>query len=222
MNRNEVLSETRAMADATNSTRWSDPQILRLLDTAFKREWARILNANRYYRIGTRAVSPVNGRFAVSALDGGSGDSAERFYRIIGVHDGDNLFRGAELVDNLLTPTLGPQGSSLFRQFWRVGSEIEVHPPGGSLSIVVNHTPQLPTLLAGGSSTVVFPEGYESVLLLETAAYMLVKGGAETREASDLKVLAEEIRGEMLADLARITTDPQEFRHGDSRYDWAG
>lgn len=213
------------MADATSSARWTDATITILLNSTFKREWSRILQANRNYRVGTRTVTlNSSGQFAFSALESGSGDSLEKFYKIIGVHNGDAIYAPAELRDNLLTATMGTGMATGYRTFWRVGDYVQCHPwsSGESITVVVNHLPPLPGNLSTDDTAVTFPDGYEAVLIYETAAHMLMKGGAETDASADLKAIAEEVRSDMLADIARVTTDPTTMRYADERTSWAG
>lgn len=224
LTRTEYLREIRAMADATSSARWTDATITVLLNSVFKREWSRILNANRYYRVGERTVTlDASGRFALSSLTSGSGNTVETFYKIIGVNNGEAIYAPAELRDNMLTASLG-QVSAAQRTFWRVGSEVQCYPytSGESIDVVVNYLPCLPGSLSSDSDTVDYPEGYETVLIYETAAAMLMKGGAETDASADFKAIAEEVRGDMLADISRMTTDPTQMRYNDSSIDWAG
>lgn len=213
------------MADATSSSRWTDATITVLLNSVFKREWARLLSANRYLRVGERSVTlSATGQFTIASLDSGSGNTLEKFFKIIGVHNGDAIYAPAELRDNLLTATMGDGQMYTSRQFWRMGDSVQVYPwsSGESLTVVVNHLPQLPGALAQDSDAVTFPDGYESVLIYEVAAAMLMKGGAETDAAADLKAIAEEVRADMLADASRLTTDPTTMRYADERHHWAG
>ena len=223
MTRDDLVAQTRHVADAESDGRWPGANILLGLNLVFRREWRNILNANRYYRVGTRTVTPASdGTFALSSLTTGSGDSTETFYRVLSVARGQNVYQEIQHMD--VAVLVGGGGESWAHQSWfRTGDYIQVVPISvDACTVIVNHLPPLPSTLATGSSTVVYPAGYEEVLTYETAALMLSKGGTETEAASFLKQLAEEMRRDMLADVARISTNPLQVVYPDSRTEWSG
>ena len=193
-----------------------------LLRVVLRREWRHLLNANPTYRWGQRTVTTdANGRIAIADLDSGSADSQELFYRVLALSVNDKLYKQGEFRDYpLITPsnnyaeelTYIPQGDSL--QLIPVESGI-------TATVWVNHTPTPIDELASDTSLVTFPKGYEILPCYEAAGLILTKGGTETGAAADLLAVAEELRGDMLADTRR-TTNPLAFRYGDTRGEWAG
>ena len=214
-------------ADAFGSRRWDTStglsgEVDQVLGTVHWKEWRRILNANRYYRFGTRAPvsNATTGRYLLSDLDSGSADSLEKLYRVIGFTI-DNIVYSQVSQDKYL---LGEANNSAARVYWREGSNLMALPKelGKVASVFVNHLPQRIDALATDASEVVFPEGYEEILALESAAMLMIKGGAETNEAQSFRNLAEELRQEMLQDITRDSTKPMRFEPDDSSAVWGG
>lgn len=220
--RDELVTEIRALADAENETRWSNTTVLRHLDIVFDREWSRILAADPFYNVSSVSVTPdSNGVVARSAITGGTGDSLQRLYRIIGVVDGRTRFTKGDLDENLLTTDYGPQGTTLYR-YWRKGSNLILYPPPASATVTFSYRPQLPKALSSGDVTVTFPEPFEMLLAYGTAAQMLAKGGSETGASAELNALAEPIRDDLLADLSRDETEPTTWKYSDDPSQWMG
>src|SRR3990167_965103 len=74
--------------DATSSSRWdatpgTGGEIDPILSHVFDREWRTILTHAPSVRIGTRTpTSNASGRYALSDLNSGSGDTLQRLFRI--------------------------------------------------------------------------------------------------------------------------------------------
>lgn len=222
--RDELVTEIRSLADAENDTRWTATTVLRHLDVAFDREWARILQADPYYRVQTLTPAvDANGIIAQSALSTGSGDSERRFYRVIGVTAGKRRYSPSSLDENVLTLEADANYEAGARIYWWQGTDLVLWPrPGDTATVLVNHRPTLPSALSSGTATITFPSPYELILAYEAAASMLAKGGAETQASADLKAFAEGIRDDLLADLSRREIQPMMWRYPDSRADWGG
>lgn len=225
MNRDTYVTEIKAAADATGSQRWTPATILLALDAVYQREWERIFGNSPYARVAARSVLvDSDGRIARSALDSGTGDARERFYRIIGLTVGEFVYKQALLSDNILTQSLEYQTESSARIYWRQGDFYHLWPKsnGSTATATVNHFPQLPSLLTNGSSELTWFEGYEIIPILESAAVMLNKGGTESGAGEPLKALADEFRDSLLARLSRESLEPIAWQYSDSRADWAG
>lgn len=225
MTRDEYITEIRHHADAESDGRWPVTRVMRMFDTVMRREWRNLINANRYLRTALRTPTVTNGRFAVADLTQGVGDAQEIFYRVIGVYVGTRPYQEVQPVDLLTIQTDGATAAVWGHETWhRNGDYIYVVPQNvdGTLNVLVNHLPPLPSALSGGTVEVAFPEGYEQVPALETAAMLLAKGGTETEATRDLKSLAEEMRRDMLSDLTRISTNPVQMRYPDRAEEWGG
>lgn len=221
MTRDDMVTEIRHHADAESEGRWAPERVLTALNVVMQREWRNILNSNRYYRTAVRTVTPNSaGEVALTALNSGSGDTLQTLYRILAVYDGDLVYKEIEPLDAVLL-TGGGGESWAYRCWYRSGENIKVIPaPQSTINVLVNYLPPLPSTLTGGTVELTYPLGYEQVPALETAAILLSKGGTETEAASYLKGLAEEIRRDMLSDIARTSTNPLQVRYGDSRSEW--
>ncbi len=226
--RSTLLADAREFADATGSTRWLDPLVLRVADLVFRREWSGILNANKMYRAAVRTPALTldstlgRGSFDLSALNSGAGDTLQTFYRIIAVR-ADRMTYQLDALDRIPGAMTTINSLALASPaYWVVGTTVSLSPARASTapSVLVNYTPVAPSLLADSASTVEFPAGYESILSMELGALLLAKGGAETQASRDLKFLADEARGDMLADVARFTTNPNTVQHGDTASEW--
>lgn len=216
--------------DAVSSGRWdttagSSGEVDQVLGFIFDREWRRILNANPFYRTNrVQPTSDASGLYSISALSTGSGDTAKRFYRIIGVVINEAVYEEVTKKNYIL-------GSSLnigYRVWYRDGDQIATLPVeqnktlSGNEGFHVNWIPTRIDNLAADDSNVDFPDGYEEILCLEAAAFLLAKGGAETDTTAAFRALAESLRQEMLADIQRFSIAPMRTQYPDSPYDWAG
>ena len=220
---------TRALnrADANGSGRWdttagSGGEVDQLGAVVFDREWRRILNANNTYKFNTVTITSdaVTGRYPIGSLTTGSADAIKRFYRIIGVRIDDVMYEEVPFKEWTLAETLAMAP----RVWWYEGDNIMALPKALSKAgvFLVNYIPCRLDSLSSESVPVDFPDGYEDVLVLEWAKHILMKGGAETQEALMLGALAEELRVDMLQDIARRSTNPLRMRYSDSAWDWAG
>ena len=221
--RTTYMDQTRAQADARQSDRWSDPDVRYVLGMVHAREWKRLLNANNVLRVGTRTVAQdINGQFTVASLDGGSGDSQERFYRVLSLVQDVRLYAEMRFTEAPTAATTG--GYSSARRWYRTGDLIQCLPVenGASMTVTVNHLPTPIDQLSSDAAAAVFPRDYEMIVAWETAAAMLMKGGAESDAAQDLQQLAEQMRGDMLGDLARQSVAPMQMQYPDRATEWAG
>lgn len=211
------------MADAVDADRWdatAGGEVDIHIGTAMDREWKRLLNANPYYRIGRRTpTSDSDGYYLVSDLDSGSGDGKERLYRVIAFSVDDTVYEETQLDKYLFPSTSSPQPQYLW---YFEGAKIMALPKTASqaATVVVNHIPVRFENLANDNSTVVFPDGYENILVCMAAALLLVKGGAEAGASQVLEIQAEELRNEMLQDIMRRSINPVRMRYADSAWDW--
>ena len=222
MTRDELVADARHVADAESDGRWPGPTIIRAADLVLRREWRNILNANRNYRIARRTHTPTSeGLIALSDLSSGTGDSAQVFYRVLGLSRGSVVYKEIDQMDVVVTAS--GHGEQWGYQSWcRAGDNLLVLPMNtDSVVELVNHHPPLPSNLVGGSSTVVYPVGYEQILTYEIAAMMLSKGGTETEASAQLKTFAEEWRRDMLEDIKRTSTNATQIAYSDSSGEWS-
>lgn len=221
--RDRYVEETRALADAEDSDRWTSTTVLGLLRVVLRREWRHLLNANATYRWAERGVATdADGRIDIDDLDSGTGDAQQQLYRVLGLAVNDKLYKEGRFRDYPLVVPTNNYAEEL-TYIWQ-GEQIQLIPAEAGITarVWVNHTPTPIDELADGSSLVTFPRGYEMVPCYEAAGLMLTKGGAESGAAGDLIAVAEQLRADMLADLARRSTNPLSFQYGDSRGEWGG
>lgn len=216
--------------DAVSSGRWditagSTGEVDQIMGFIFDKEWRRILSANSFYR--TNKIQPTadaNGQFAISGLTTGTGDTAKRFYRILGVVVNAQVYQEVTKDQYLLAPDMNIG----YRLWFRDGDNISILPvePNKVLSGLdgfhVNWFPTRIDNLSADGVAVDFPDGYEEILVLETAAWLLAKGGSETDTTGEFRAMATPLRDDMLADIQRISIAPMRMKHTDYSYDWAG
>lgn len=226
MNRSEFVAAVAAYLDGEGSNRWTPRLILDAGGMVMTNEWSDLLNANKAMRYGLRVVTPdAFGRVAFSALDAGAGDTAENFYRVLGgFTDGARVWTETDVsalpVLSFLSGAPPPQSPC----FVQTGEQFQLLPAvvGTPLTVAVSHTPASIALLSGDLSTIVFPRGYEYILVWVTAGTLLLKGGAESQAGADLMSLADGARKNMLGDMARRTTGPTYAAFDDAAASWAG
>jgi len=219
MSRGALLTLTEEMADAVGSSRWGATLKRQLLGEVHWREWRDLLNVNRMLRVAKRTVTTdAEGQFAKAALNSGSGDATEKYYRLLSIRAGNRFYQQAQYEEYPLSPTIVLQPNV----WYEYGDKVQVIPssPVTELEVVVNHLPQRADLLVDDSSLVVFPDSYELILAYETAASMLTKGAAETQLANELRGSAMALRDRMGQDLARRSQHPLRMRAADDPADW--
>lgn len=222
--RTQLVTLTEEAIDGVSSDRWGSTLKQQVLSTIYGRGWRRILQANRAYRWGRRSATlDSDGRITVASLDSGSGDTAERFYKLLAAAkvDTNQRYRVAEFMDDPLRTLVHPTFPSF--EVWRQGDNFQFTPVEAvSVYCWVNHLPTRLKDMAGDSSTIVWPgdDDYVPILAYEAGAFLLGKGGAEAGAAQTLSVMAEDLWGDLLADVARVSTDPLFVQASDSSSDW--
>lgn len=199
----------------------SNTLIRPIVDAVFRRGWSRLLKANRSYRWAKRTVTTdATSRVTIASLDGGTGDTLERAFKILAVAEGTIRYTPAEFMDDPLAEAATP--GALRYTFERQGDSILFLPirAGTALSVWVNHIPQRPSQLTSDSALIVWPEDYEMILVYEAAARMAAKGAAETGITDWFQRLADDLWEDCLGDIARFTTDPLTMGASDLAADW--
>ena len=220
----QLISDTRQFMDAAGSARWTDTLIKTVLDNVFDQEWSNILNAAPYYTFSSVTVTPnASGIIDLTSLDSGSGDTKKTAYRILGMNDGNYLYRETRFQDVPLATTTNYL-PTYPRLFYRVGSQVQILPAATQplLNITVNTKPPVITDLATDASTITFPPSNHLIVAYGAAASLLQKGGAEPEAAAILKRQADEDRASMLDDLRRMTINPTFMAYPDLSWEWAG
>lgn len=222
--RAQAMDNTREMMDARNSQRWSDAFVRTALGIASSGEWSGILKANPYFRFAQRSVTTdTDGQFAYTDLNSGSGDSAENWYRILSISDGNSfVYRQTAFMSVPLATTTNYQ-TTYDRLWYDAGDDVQILPVSASLAltVVVNHTPPRVDQLSADTIAIDFPDGHETILWLEAAAYLLSKGGAENDAAQTMRAMAQDARESMYADISRRAARPAFLQFSDSAEDWA-
>lgn len=216
--RDQLVANTKEFMDAEFSVRWSPTVVQAVCNAVHDGEWSEILTAAPTYTFAQRSVtSDSNGQVTLTDLNSGTGDSQQLWYRILTVDDGTNVYGETRFQDVPLAR------GTIERGYYLVGDILQLLPRQAvALTVSVNYKPTSVSALASGASIVTFPENSEWLLAYEAAATLLLKGGAESGAAADLKRLAEGERSRMLNDLRRRTINPTRLSYPDGRSDWAG
>lgn len=214
--RDEVALMTRQQADAEDSSRWTDDEVLAAVDVTFRREWDNILASAPYARTNVvTATTDANGLLAFTALTTGSGDTAKVFHNLIQLSDGVNIYEETRI--DMVPPTV----SASRKLYYTTGTEFQILPSGVySMRAVVNWRPVAPLDLVDGDSDVDFPADGLTLLAMAGAALLLAKGGTETSEAAALLNLSSQLREDMLMSIRRRTNMPKFMRYPDSGKQW--
>lgn len=213
------------LMDATGNDRWDQTpngEVDRAIGVAQSREWRRVLEANPYARF-TKATFPKNGNgripLALLNTENGvlTGDAVVSWYRLLSVSDGFRQFE-QQTYRNFA----GAEAAGAFTFVWyQEGDHLMSLPQeGASLIIAYNHLPTVQHQLAGEASEFVFPDLFEDVPLLEAAAFLLAKGGAETGATVELKGLAREMREELLLSQRRLGLTGYSIVNVDNAREW--
>jgi hypothetical protein len=219
-----LIDETREYMDAESSPRWKESTVKAVLNSVFDAEWSNILNAAPYYTFSQRLLATdANGQIAFSAMNSGSGDTQQNMYRILSVNDGSVLYTETSFQSVPLATTTNYL-PTYPRLYYVAGQAIQLLPvaTGTSVYVAVNYKPTPLSELAGITSTIDFPPNAEYIIIWAAAAQLLLKGGAESRAASDLKRLADDEREALLDDIRRRTINPTRMAYPDQKYEWGG
>lgn len=216
------VTRVRQTADMVGAVSdWPTEYVLDLGTNVLRAEWEKILRVAPYRRTARRSiVVPASGRFQLSGLNAStSTDSAQWVFTILEMHDGERGLHPLEPneVWDGSDDTMGMSGYTV------TGDEVRVFgvDPGTTLRVLVNHTPQFLDLLQTDDSIIDFPDGWEPILWMETAALCLMKGGREVQQAISLKQQAEGMRQELLSqESRRFMAGPKTLTARDSRDDW--
>jgi hypothetical protein len=222
--RAQARTDALLIADAYGSQRWDATpggEVDRRLGMVHAKEWKLILNANRYYNFSMLTpTTDVNGVIPFSSLTTGTGDATQNFYRVVKVMVGNCDYQFVQGPEYLQVPN-----TALPAFVWLQSGNTMIIPNALSTTVTgvwVNWYPQRFDLLASDASIVVLPIDYDDVFAYAAAARLLSKGGAETGAAAELSAIADGMRQDILADIARVSTDPATVRYADSPWDWGG
>jgi hypothetical protein len=168
-------------------------------------------------------TTDANGQIDLDDLNGSSGDTLERWHRILHVTDGTMSFPETEFAKVPLATT-GNHSGAMGKSYYLRGNSLQVLPVASSLALTVsvNHMPQGIADLTAGSVSVEFPENSHSILAKEAASQLLMKGGAEMSAAEAWSKSAEKSRAAMLDQIRRRTMNPTMIGYPDHQLDWAG
>ena len=224
MTRDELVTLLKAKVESEGSDRWSADEYLQTLNRIFNDEWGNILDAAPYHRFAVVAVTPAaNGTFPLTALDGGSGDAEQNFYRILNVSDGNANYSETRYQDVPLATS-----SNYYPLFgygyYLAGNYVQMLPIGSgvTMQVGVNYKPTNPVDYSADTVTIDYPEHSELVIVYAAAAELLNKGGAESQAAQTLTAMADKSRMSLLDDLRRRTINPTRMAYPDGRGDWGG
>jgi hypothetical protein len=223
ISRGQLVSDIREFMDSVGSQRWSDPLIKAVANSVHDSEWSEILNAAPTYTFATRQVqSTSDGQVPFTALNGGAADSQQNWYRILSLTNGNVVYSETRFQDVPLGTTANVQ-NTYDKMYYVAGNQVQVLPAvAETLTISVNYKPTALLDLSSDNATVEYPENSHFILVWLTAAQLLLKGGAESGAAAQLRALAESERVGMLNDIRRRTINPTRLAYSDSKYDWAG
>jgi hypothetical protein len=227
--RAQVRTQVLQNADAVGSERWDSAtagaqgETDQKIGRAYDRWWARILAVNPRYRYAKRTpTTSAAGLIALSDLSSGSGDSAERYYRVLGVviaqrryefTDAPAQHEQAHAIDSGTGPYV----------WWRGGDSLYTLPAVASTVVTgvwVNHRPTAVHQLSADSVDVTFPDGYEDVANWEAAADLLMKGAEETGASIECRAMAQALGADLLADVQRDAAGPIRVQYGDDGSAW--
>jgi hypothetical protein len=219
-----LIDGTREYMDAETSSRWTDNTIKAILNSVFDAEWSNILNAAPYYTFAQRLLTTdANGQITFYDMNGGSGDTQQNMYRILSVNDGSVLYTETSF-QNVPLATTTNYLPTYPRLYYVAGQAIQLLPvaQGTPVYVTMNYKPTPLSELASVASTIEFPDNAEYIIIWAAASQLLLKGGAESRAAADLKRLADDERVALLDDIRRRTINPTRMAYPDSKYEWGG
>ena len=226
---NQLLTQVRRMMDAVGSDRWSDAELADTLSYVYDAEWSRLLQAAPYYRFQSIALTTATaGTFPLSSLNTGAGNSQKNFFRILSVNDGSVEYSETRYQDVPLGTTSAYM-PYLRKFYYLAGTNYQILPTGAvALNVVVNYKPtSLRDYVDDGATDkwdipIDWPENSEQLLVYETAARSLMKGGESIATANTFLQMANGERADFLDEARRRTINPTRMSYSDIAADWSG
>jgi hypothetical protein len=209
---------------ASLSPRWAPATVQAVLNSVFDAEWSNILNAAPYYTFSQRLLTTdADGQIPFADMNSGSGDNEKNMYRILSINDGSVLYTETSFQSVPLATTTNYL-PTYPRMYYVVGQAVQLLPvsAGTQVYVAVNYKPTPLLELASTASTIDFPPNSEYIIIWTAASQLLLKGGAESRAAADLKRLADDERKSLLDDIRRRTINPTRMAYPDQKYEWGG
>ena len=219
-----LIDSTKEYMDAESSSRWTDTTVKAVLNSVFDGEWSQILNAAPYYTFNQTTVSTdANGQIQFASLNGGSGDAGKNMYRILSINDGTSLYTETSF-QNVPLATTSSYSASYPKAYYVAGQAVQLLPvvAGTQVNVTVNYKPTALLDLASAASLCEYPDNSYFIIVWTAAAQLLMKGGAESRAATDLNKMADADRKAMLDDIRRRTINPTRMAYPDVKNDWGG
>lgn len=226
---NQLITQARRLMDAVGSDRWSDEEIADTLSYVYDAEWSRLLQAAPYYRFQTITVTPSStGIFPLSSLSTGAGNAQKNFFRILSLNDGNVEYQETRFQDVPLGTTNG-YIPYLRKMYYLAGENYQILPGAATpLNAVVNYKPTaLRDYVDDGATdkwdiSIDWPASSELLLVYETAARSLMKGGESLQTSSAFLKMAADERADFLDEIRRRTINPTRMAYPDLASDWGG
>jgi len=209
---------------ATYSTRWdfaANGEVDQTIGRMMVEEWRKLLDANPYLRVASVTLTTdANGQIAKSGLDTGAADAKVYHNKIIAMTLGNYVLEPARWSDYTRAVSAGTAPYIYFEY----GDNFQILPKlqGQSIQVDYNHVPERQDRLATDNSVIAFPDGYEDIVAMSAASYLLAKGGAEPETLSQLAALADKRRNDLIAAVGRPNAGPQRPKYADDPITWAG
>jgi hypothetical protein len=224
MTRAEFLTRVRQMSDTLQAVvDYPDAFILDLATMVHADEWRSLLDASPYYRTQEYALTLDDNRtFAWSALSSGVGNARKNVYRVLALADADGRHFTYSQPDRLWLLRNSATANTRERLWSKNGDRVQVfgESAGKTVYALVNWTPTPVGDLASDADPVDWLDEWWPVLIYETAALTLSRGGREMDEATRLIGLGDKIRQRMLASLKREASTPYIIGADDDVADW--
>ncbi len=224
MTRAEFLTRVRQMSDTLQAfADYPDDMILDLATMVHADEWRGVLDAAPYYRTQEYALTLDAARtFAWSDLSSGAGNTKKRVYRVLTLCNKEGQEFHYTQPDRLWLLRNDATASTRQRLWAKNGDRVAIFGAnaGDPVYALVNWTPTPIGDLASDADAVDWLEDWYPVLIYETAALTLSRGGREMDEATRLIGLGDKLRQRMLASIRREASTPQVLGAADDVYEW--
>lgn len=223
MTRTTYMSYVRNNMDAVSSARWSDTEVKVALGVVAGEEYQLLLGANPYFKFAQRAVTTnSSGQFAYTSLNSGSGNSAQTWFRMLAITDGNLVVYRQTSFQAVPLASTTNYDSPYEKLWYDAGDNVQILPvaSGLALTVTVNWTPTNIVDLNADSDTYDWPAGHEAVIYLGAAAFLLDKGGAETDAANIMRASAGARRDQLFQQVQRRSAGPIALGYPDVASDW--
>lgn len=201
--------------DDPSNVRWSAANLKAVISMVYDQLWGEMLEIATWLLSYTDAVTSLTSPGYINTASGG--DLTYRLFRIQKITRDGREYTEARPAQVSIDFAGGTEISAPDYTYSHIGDKLYLFPFDTTTDVDVTYSylpPEYEDL--GDAVEITWPQGHDLALVLEAAAFALVKGAAE--DPTPLLLMAERAKNRMMSAIKRRRIGPLSV-HGDSMYD---